>query len=48
MDSMKKIFATTLLSLLALTAFAAKPVRHLDQIKATPVVHVDKAAGVVS
>ena len=48
MDSMKKIFAATLLSLLALTAFAAKPVRHLDQIKATPVVHVDKAAGQVS
>ena len=48
MDKMKKIFAATLLSLLALTAFAAKPVRHLDQIKATPVVHVDKAAGQVS
>ena len=45
---MKKIFAATLLSLLALTAFAAKPVRHLDQIKAAPVIHVDKAAGQVS
>lgn len=48
MDKMKKIFAATLLSLLALTAFAAKPVRHLDQIKATPTVHVDKGAGQVS
>ena len=48
MDKMKKIFAATLLSLLALTAFAAKPVRHLDQIKATPAVKVDKAAGQVS
>ena len=45
---MKKIFAATLLSLLALTAFAAKPVRHLDQIKATHTVKVDKAAGQVS
>ena len=48
MDSMKKIFAATLLSLLALTAFAAKPVRHLDQIKATHTVKVDKAADRVS
>ena len=45
---MKKIFAATLLSLLALTAFAQKPVRHLDQIRATPTVTVDKAAGQVS
>ena len=48
MDSMKKIFAATLLSLLALTAFAAKPVRHLDQIKATHTGKVDKAADRVS
>lgn len=48
MDKMKKILAATLLSLLALTAFAQKPVRHLDQIKAEPTVTVDKSADRVS
>ena len=48
MDTMKKIFVATLLSLISLAAFAQKPVRHLDQIKAEPTVVVDKSANQVS
>ena len=48
MDMMKKIIAATLLSLISLAAFAQKPARHLDQIKAEPTVTVDKSADRVS
>lgn len=48
MDMMKKIFAATLLSLISLTVFAQKPVRHIDQIKADPTVSVNRSSDQVS